>query len=94
MLSSVTSDIPYQKFLLQEGLLITGYIPAWLSKGVDKLEDAVVLVKTNSFPSSQEIKLVDSAQRLFNSIGMINRVSNKKFGRKRRPLEQNIQVYQ
>jgi hypothetical protein len=87
------SDIVCQKFLLQEGLLITGYIPAWLPNAANKLEDAVVIVKTNSFPTAQEIKLVDPAQRLFNSIGLINRTSNQKFSRKKKPMNQILNVY-
>jgi hypothetical protein len=77
------SEIDNQRYLLENHLIIVGYVPAWLPTE-QNMEDAVVMVWTDRLPCMDSLHLIEEGTELLQLITVSNRL---------RPLEESIPVF-
>ncbi len=77
------SNFEIQRYLLENQLIIAGYVPSWLPSGKN-MEDAVVMVWTDRLPHLKSLHLIEEGSALLDLITVSNRLS---------PLEESIPVF-
>ncbi|MHA1674332.1 MAG: hypothetical protein ACTSYI_11985 [Promethearchaeota archaeon] len=83
------SELAHQRYLLENQLIIAGYVPAWLptkqnTQNKENKEDAVVLVWTDRLPELDSLQLIEEGHELLDLIAVSSRL---------RPIEENIPVF-
>jgi hypothetical protein len=83
------SELDHQRYLLENRLIIAGYVPAWLptnqnKQNMDNKEDAVVLVWTDRLPALDSLQLIEEGKDLLNLIAVSSHLC---------PIEEIIPVF-